>query len=54
MVFSNPLKRAYKTAQIIWNGEIIPDERTFLSFAKFFRTFLNIFYLSKSFLKYRF
>ena len=27
MVFSSPLKRAYKTAQIIWNGEIIPDER---------------------------
>lgn len=27
MVFSSPLKRAYKTAQIIWDGEIIPDER---------------------------
>lgn len=27
MVFSSPLKRAYKTAQIIWDGEIISDER---------------------------
>lgn len=27
LAFSSPLKRAYKTAQIIWNGEIIPDER---------------------------
>lgn len=27
MVFSSPLKRAYKTAQIIWKGDIILDER---------------------------
>lgn len=27
MVFSSPLKRAYKTAQIICDGDIIPDER---------------------------
>ena len=27
IVFSSPLKRAYKTAQIICDGDIIPDER---------------------------